>query len=386
MLLPNHGKISCRKCFANCTGDIFEPNQDWRVINDPGAWGGSEPEVLILGFSKGSTQANIYQKGKFADVAFGGGARERLNLTLKKIGFLTDEDHVSEYIEEPNSKFAFGSLVRCSLTRMGRDGNYSSSGPLVVKSFKEVPNILDNCAQTFIANLPRRTKTVLMLGITDAYIDGCFKLLSRIYPKLQKVNDVSYGDGERIFVHIAHPSPGNGHFSNWIKGNIKFEAAMMALSPYFESTNPKSMTKNNTKERSTTGLKAHANNISKKDNIMKNNINSTVPNKQTKNGRIPVSTIQTGCIPFNKTQISKNGYRVGENPIKTQGDFIWDFEEALDNLRSKNTPGWRDYGNTSSAHKGIAWVTPADAQRLLNMKDKTERIALFKTLEDVVEY
>ena len=118
---------------------------------------------------------------------------------------------------------------------------------------------------------------------------------------------------------------------------------------------------------------------------MKKNINSFIPTKHTRDGRIPVSSIETGCIPFNKSQISRNGYLVGEKPIKGQLDFVENFNEALVKLRTTNNPGWRNYRDTGSAHIGIAWVTPEDAQLLLNEKDPSSRVALFRSLKDVVD-
>lgn len=41
---PAHGPIACRRCFTDVA-----PQKDlgpWRVINDPGAWGSAEPEIL----------------------------------------------------------------------------------------------------------------------------------------------------------------------------------------------------------------------------------------------------------------------------------------------------------------------------------------------------
>ena len=384
MSLPQHGKINCRHCFNSADSNMFKPHPLWQLRDDPGAWGGSAPEILVIGFSKGSTQANIYEKGNFEDVAFGGLARIRLDQALKRVGLLSYNEHVTNHIENPKYKFAFGSLVRCSLTRETKDGKHLSSGPLIVKSFKEIPNILENCAQKFIGDLPKCTKTILMLGISSAYIKGCFKLLSRIYPKLQKINSVSYYDGSRLFVHITHPSPGNGHFSSWKKGNIKFDEALTALKIPLESEGSSGNHHNIIKECSMTISKNNAIKTDKKESLMKPNINSLELGKHKKDGRIPVSTIKTGCIPFNRKQISKNGYKIGENPVKTQGYFVESFDDALSQLSAMNTPGWRDYGDSSSAHKGIAWVTREDAQRLLDEKNKVNRVSLFHSLKDVL--
>lgn len=104
--------------------------------NDPGAWGSSKPEVLILGFSKGSTQANIYENGNFDDIAFGGPSRSRLDQALKCVGLLQPSEHVTDMISNNNSKMAFGSLVRCSLSREEKSDKHACSGALINHSKK----------------------------------------------------------------------------------------------------------------------------------------------------------------------------------------------------------------------------------------------------------
>lgn len=383
MFLPKHGKIDCRKCFSGCKEDLMQPTPDWKLRNDPGAWGNQEPEVLVLGFSKGSTQADIYRKGKFEDVAFGGPARSRLNEALHTIGLLKEDEHVTDKIEDTNSRFAFGSLVRCSLTRCGADDVHSSSGPLVIKSFKEIPQILDNCSQQFLANLPERTTMVVMLGVSDPYIKGCFRLLSRIYPEMKMINEVSYGDGKRLFVHITHPSPGNGHFTQWKEGHAKYDAAFTVLSQYYQRQGIPLHRAKQLKEHVTDKVVHQVKNFTNSEEV-ESTSPASVQYKHLRDGRIPVSTVKTGCLPFHIKQKSRNGYNIGENPVKSNGKFFDSYNEALKELRTLNVPGWRDYGNTSSAFKGIAWVTLSDAALLLDEKDKAKRIALFHGLKNVI--
>ena len=116
-MLPPHGPIACTKCFAACNDRIREFG-DWRVINDPGAWGSSDPEVLVLGFSKGSTQAEAYVSHKFDDVAFHhstGQTRRRLAGVLDVLGLVRQDTEIDELFTNAEKDFAFGSLVRCSL-------------------------------------------------------------------------------------------------------------------------------------------------------------------------------------------------------------------------------------------------------------------------------
>lgn len=232
MNLPKYGRLSCRRCFDSCSSNESFPHPLWKLRNDPGAWGGSKPEILVLGFSKGCTQMNIYENGKFEDVAFGGPTRDRLDELLKRIELLGKKDHITNEICNPNSHFGFGSLVRCSLTREGHDGKHISSGKLVVKSFKEIPKVLINCTDQYLSDLPNVTRIILMLGVTEQYIASCYNKLRKLYPSLTSFNSVSYGDHERIFIHITHPSPANGHFEKWRKGNSKFDDACIAVSAY----------------------------------------------------------------------------------------------------------------------------------------------------------
>ena len=61
------------------------------------------PEYLVLGFSKGATQAGFYDHGTFENVAFAG-MRPRLTLALQAVGVLTETESVDEKISNPNSK------------------------------------------------------------------------------------------------------------------------------------------------------------------------------------------------------------------------------------------------------------------------------------------
>lgn len=106
----------------------------------------------------------------------------------------------------------------------------------------------------------------------------------------------------------------------------------------------------------------------------------------TRENRFPVSTIETGCVPFNLKQNAKEGYKVGENPVKETGKYVDTFDEALKRLRAMRVAGWRDYGqgNSQGARKAIGWVTKDDADRLLLEKDTAKRVALFRSISDVV--
>lgn len=56
-----HGKQNCRACFddpslywnSKTTNEFVVGKKRWRLRANPGYWGASNPEVLVLGFSKG---------------------------------------------------------------------------------------------------------------------------------------------------------------------------------------------------------------------------------------------------------------------------------------------------------------------------------------------
>ena len=60
---------------------------EWRIDNNPGYWGSSAPEILVLGFSKGTNQRSTLP---FDRIAFNG-ARENLREILTALRFAAPE-------------------------------------------------------------------------------------------------------------------------------------------------------------------------------------------------------------------------------------------------------------------------------------------------------
>jgi len=226
-MLPKHGKIECRLCFNLADGNTRKPNANWKMINDPGAWGGgSGPDYLVLGFSKGATQAGIYESGRFESVAFAG-MRPRLTEALRAMGALSNAESSDAKIGDPNSNIAFGSLIRCSVSRLDKVASakagkdiYACTGPLITKSFKEIPEIISNCTSKFLTDLPASVKVVFMLGNTDSYVTSCQSVLRNLFPSdFEQINPMAVSANGRIWIHISHPSGLNGHFNNWLNTN-----------------------------------------------------------------------------------------------------------------------------------------------------------------------
>ncbi len=196
------------------------------LVNDPGAWGSAKPTYLVLGFSKGFTQADACQNKSFDQIAFAG-MRPRLTAALLSVGVLKEGEDVNAMIADPDSSIAFGSLVRCSVSRIDESASrakghdvYSCTGNIITKSFREIPGILENCSRRFLVNLPTSVRAVLLLGNTDSYIKNCQSLLENLFPdSFSKVNPVAADADSRRWVHLAHPSGLNGHFNTWLTSN-----------------------------------------------------------------------------------------------------------------------------------------------------------------------
>ena len=240
-MFPTHGRIDCKVCFEE-NSNLTRPHNDWKMINDPGAWGGSEnPEYLVLGFSKGSTQANYYNNGSFENVAFKG-MRPRLTSALRVVGALSEIETVDEKINNPNSNIAFGSLIRCSVSRLDAKASeqknkeiYSCTGPLIKKSFNEIPDVINRCTDKYLSNIPKSIKVVFLLGNDDGYVKRCKKLLkNKFHCDFKEINTIAVFANNRFWVHLAHPSGMNGHFNKWLIADdgpgLKRKEAIAAVS------------------------------------------------------------------------------------------------------------------------------------------------------------
>lgn len=217
--LPDHGHIACRRCFSS--EEATQLIGKWQMVNDPGAWGSATPKILILGFSKGFTQANAYRSSRFEDIPFKD-MRTRLTEELRLLGVLRPAEIVDTKMVADERNLAFGSLVRCSLARLNNKGRLECTGQVMPKSFKEeVAPHLRRCAETFLSQLPETLRLILMLGTTDGYIDGCRNLVRSLYgSRFSIINAVSYRTDHVVWTHISHPSSLNGHHPAWMAGDL----------------------------------------------------------------------------------------------------------------------------------------------------------------------
>ncbi len=237
-MLPEHGKIECRVCYQGIKEKVFEPALHWRMVNNPGAWGSSNPEYLVLGFSKGFTQANLFEQERFEDVAFAK-MRNRLTKALHVVDVLEHDCCVDSKIEDPHSNIAFSSLIRCSVSKAeiknGLNCGYSCIGPVINRAFQEIPQIIENCTDRYLRDLPKSIRAVILLGNSDAYLKSIRTVLKRLFSDtFKQINDVSIQADGFLWVHVSHPSGLNGHFNKWLtsenNSGIKRKQAIEGLS------------------------------------------------------------------------------------------------------------------------------------------------------------
>lgn len=216
--LPTHGRVNCTRCFSSCACVEFDTTKrtekNWRITANPLSWGNDEPEVIVLGFSKGPTQAGALAKVPHDEIAYKG-SRGNVGKILKHVGLLPPHageepgQTVSRLIEDRAGRFHFGSLIRCTVER-NDSGIWKGSGGGMLDKFVATPfgkEISNNCTMRFLKNLPSRTKLILMFGMGSKlnYVRESFELYKKARGgEWAQINKVAYTDGEVTVVHLEH--------------------------------------------------------------------------------------------------------------------------------------------------------------------------------------
>lgn len=240
-MLPNHGKLTCTNCFANQSavwGKTATETDGWRLEYAPGAWGSANPKTLVLGFSKGANQMQKLATRAFDDIPFSG-MRPNMTRILHRLGLLSLHEAIDSRIKSDEQDYAFGSLIRCSVSAKNPvTGKFEKSGDVIRKSCTaSAPlDFIGNCTRQFLANLPPRLETVVMLSNDDDYVDACYEQMRKLHPDLKRINAVAYGNKQVTFVHVIHPAGTSGrHIPDWLEATkgkqaLKRDMAIAALS------------------------------------------------------------------------------------------------------------------------------------------------------------
>jgi hypothetical protein len=232
--LLGHGRVSCSRCHGG-TDPQFDVTRrtedDWRITANPLSWGNVRPEIVVLGFSKGPTQAGALASTPHDEIAYKG-SRFNVGKILAHIGLIPKDPpgglkaYVDRLIADPGGRFHFSSLVRCTVERFDqKSGSWKGSGGGMLDKFiaTEFGNqVATNCVSTFLRDLPKDTRLVVMFGLGTRlnYVDAAYNLYRRARPgNWRKVNSVSYTDGVITVVHVEHFASQGALIPNWLGEN-----------------------------------------------------------------------------------------------------------------------------------------------------------------------
>lgn len=214
-----HGPLTCRACFTG-NGPTLAIG-DWRLHNNPGYYGSDNPEILVLGFSKGANQNRAAEEGDFDKIAFAK-MRHRLKKVLETLKVMPTDRDIDSLMTAREKQFGVASLVRCSFCKL-KNGSCKTSGDVVPSAFTNADtlNIIEQCASTYLGNLPSKVRLVVLLGTADSYIAKTKKIFAKLYPDFASINPTAFKAGGALWVYAAHPSPGNGHFESWVSAGLE---------------------------------------------------------------------------------------------------------------------------------------------------------------------
>lgn len=212
-----HGWQSCRVCHPHNQEVSVEGN--WHLRANPGYWGNKAPKILVLGFSKGANQIAAAEAGEFDKVAFAG-MRHRLQRILEILDLSLDGQNIDQALTAKSRVLGGASLVRCGLSVM-ENGKLKTSGTIMTKALKTAlpRRAMETCIQRHLFRLPESVRVVVLLGTTETYIKGVKDLMHRQYADYQNINAVAFRAQGCTWVFAAHPSPANGTFEQWCKGD-----------------------------------------------------------------------------------------------------------------------------------------------------------------------
>jgi len=242
--LPPAGRIACSVCHS--VPVVFDETRterserDWRITANPLSWGNTRPEVLVLGFSKGPSQAGELRRLPHNDIPYRKG-RLQVGKILAHVGLLApgSPDELRRAVElsiaDPNGRFGWGSLIRCTVERFDvRKSEWVGSGGMI-DQFMETQfgqQISSACAIRFLRDLPQETKLIIMfgLGAGGIYVATARRAIEQGRPgRWRMLNEVAYTDGKVTVVHVEHFASQGANIPNWLGQNQHARARLGSL-------------------------------------------------------------------------------------------------------------------------------------------------------------
>jgi hypothetical protein len=233
--LPTHGRIDCSLCHAN-QSFVFDETRtereqkDWRITANPLAWGNQRPEVLVLGFSKGPSQAGELGRLPHNDIPYRKG-RMQVGKILAHVGLLptVTKDELKQMVQHAiankNGRFGWGSLIRCTVERFDfKEHEWVGSGGMI-DQFMATPfgqQISTRCATRFLRELPAETKLIIMFGLGTrlSYVETARRAIEMARPgHWRTINEVAYTDDKITVVHVEHFASQGANIPNWLGQN-----------------------------------------------------------------------------------------------------------------------------------------------------------------------
>lgn len=211
--LPDHGRVACTACFGG-EAVLFDASRtgstNWRITANPCAWGNPNAEVVVLGFSKGPTQAGALARTPHDEIAYKG-ARHNVGRILHAVGLLENGAKVDDLITDQKGRLAFGSLVRCTVEQRDiRKGTWKGAGGDMLGGFLADPwgqQVVRNCTARFLGNLPMATKLVVLFGFgkNGSYVNEAERVIRTVRGgDWRRLSEVAYTDGRVVFAHVEH--------------------------------------------------------------------------------------------------------------------------------------------------------------------------------------
>lgn len=242
--LPSHGRIACSLCHRTepLEFDVTRRTEgDWRITANPLAWGSTSPEVIVLGFSKGPTQAGALASAPHDQIAYKG-SRLNVGKILAHVGLIPKapaealKREVDQLIANPSGRFHFGSMVRCTVERFDRNTNrWTGTGGGMLDKFVASTfgrEVAGNCVRTFLGDLPARTKLIIMFGLGSrlSYVSAARQRFIEARPGAwREINPVAYTDGRITVVHVEHFASQGRLIPDWLGENPSDRARLGEL-------------------------------------------------------------------------------------------------------------------------------------------------------------
>jgi hypothetical protein len=226
--LPSHGRVQCSLCHYKLVefDRTITEQEGWRITANPLAWGNDRPEVLVLGFSKGPNAVGALAKKAHNEIPYAG-QRLALAKILSHVGLIPRDvpermrRSVDHAIGDMSGRFAWGSLIRCTVERRDGDSWKGSGGGMLDKFVATAfgQKVASNCVKQHLAQLPNETKLVVLFGLGTklGYVRAARRLIqSHANSALQTINEIAYQSQRIVYVHVEHFASQGRLIPDWL--------------------------------------------------------------------------------------------------------------------------------------------------------------------------